>query len=102
MRKRPSAHPRLESLETRAVPSVVGPHPHVGQALAAHVAKLNTGAERAATAQTGKLDDASRHHHHVKHTLSSQHTEVVSSHHAQPQKQTSSISQFFKSLFSGL
>jgi len=101
MRKRSAAHPRLESLETRAVPSVVGLHPHVAQAVAAHVAKLNAGAEQAATAQTGKLDDASRHHH-VKHTLSSQHTEVVSSHHSKPQKQTSSISQFFKSVFGAL
>ncbi len=99
MRKRPAAHPCLESMETRAVPSVVGPNPHVEQAVAAHVAKLNARADHEATTQTGKLDGVSRHHDAVKHTLSGRHNAVTTSHHAQTQKQTNPISQFFNSIF---
>jgi hypothetical protein len=100
MRKRHPARPRLESMETRVVPSVMGVHAHAEQAVAAHVRQLHAHEERVATTRTDRRDAALRHQHPVKHTVSIEQTGSKSAKPA-PTK-TGGIAGFFKSIFAGL
>ena len=101
MCKRHDAHPRLEVMETRLVPSLVG-LPHYGlasRAAAAHIIQLHGGAARRPAPHTIKLVHTRGEHLHAAYAL-------ARAHHAASKAGTHSLSadinNFFKSIFGHL
>jgi hypothetical protein len=103
MRQRHKAHPRLESIERRLVPSGAGVHHQAlaDRAAAAHAelllpAELRTGARHAAM-----LIRIRGEHQHLAHSLARPHNSSTSSH-TSTGSLSADINNFFKSVFRGL
>jgi hypothetical protein len=99
MRKRHAARPHLEPMEARLFPSAIGAHLTAEQVVAARVAQLEAHSSQKAAAQVTRSEAATQHHHAVKHAHTTHHATTTG--HKSTQS-SSTLSNFFKSIFPGL